>query len=56
MLSKKHIEDLVGYEIKDYEFSPVMVNDKCKAISVSVIPKTDVEFMDVKLFVDKNHV
>lgn len=47
MIKKQDIEKALGYEINDFDISPVFVEDKFTGLSVRVVPKRKIEFIDL---------
>jgi hypothetical protein len=47
MINKQNIEKALGYEINDFDFSPIFIEDKIIGLSVRVVPKRKIEFIDL---------
>jgi len=47
MITKEQIEKELGYEIQDFSFDYVKDGDEILGISVRVVPKQAVEYIDV---------
>lgn len=54
ILTKKMVEDALGYEIKSFKVEPVMYNGKLSGYSVNLEPVIEIKHINVEFTLLKN--